>query len=266
MRRSTVEQLSAAEHPQRVGLRVTNGTVIVAGDAHYWPGPAATVHRALLHMCRELQPVAFIMNGDVFDGARVSRHPPIGWEDRPTVADELAVCQERLAEIASALPKRAVRVWACGNHDLRFETRLATVAPEYAHVHGIHLKDHFAGWPTAWSVFVNDDIVVKHRFKGGMHAPHNNTLWAGRTVITGHLHSAKVMPISDYNGTRFGVDTGCIAEPEGAQFVDYTEDAPHDWRSAFAVLTFRAGRLLWPELVVRWDKNHVQFRGELVRV
>jgi hypothetical protein len=33
---------------------------------------------------------------------------------------------------------------------------------------------------------------IKHRFKGGMHAPQNNTLWAGVTMVTGHLHSQKV--------------------------------------------------------------------------
>ena len=41
---------------------------------------------------------------------------------------------------------------------------------------------------------------------------------------------------------------------------------PSNWRSGFAVLTFRDGRLLWPELVARVDEEHVQFRGEVIEV
>ena len=54
------------------------------------------------------------------------------------------------------------------------------------------------------AVFVNDDIVVKHRFKGGQHATFNNALWSGKTVITGHLHSQRVSPITDYWGNTLG--------------------------------------------------------------
>lgn len=260
------ETRHGTEHPQRAQIAIKDGIVIVASDGHYWPGKPSTVHRALVKFCDDLKPKAFVYNGDAFDGAKISRHPPIGWERRPDVIDELEACQERMTEIDDALPKAAQRVWTLGNHDARFETRLATVAPEYARVKGFHLKDHFPVWDAAWSAFINSDVVVKHRFKGGLHAPHNNAVTSGRTSVTGHLHSAKVHPWTDYNGTRFGVDTGCIADPEGEQFRDYTEDNSLNWRSAFAVLTFKGGKLLWPELVVRWDKNTVQFRGELIRV
>ena len=108
--------------------------------------------------------------------------------------------------------------------------------------------------------------VIKHRFKGGIHAPHNNTLWAGRTIVTGHLHSAKVMPISDYNGTRWGVDGGCLADTGAKAFLDYTEDSPKNWRSGFVVLTFVDSQLLQPELVLSWDENHVQWRGQIIKV
>jgi hypothetical protein len=96
-----------------------------------------------------------------------------------------------LSEIEKVAPK-ARRIWTLGNHDSRFETRLATVAPEYANVHGVHLKDNFPLWEPCWATFINSDVVVKHRFKSGLHAPHNNTMWAGRTIVTGHLHSQKI--------------------------------------------------------------------------
>lgn len=253
-------------HPHRIALTMTNGVVLVGGDAHYWPGPASTGHRAFVAFIKRLKPVAVIANGDMFDGARVSRHPPIGWTHQPTVKDEIETVQERMHEIVTACPKGCRRLWPLGNHDARFETRIATVAPEYADVYGVSLQDHFPLWEACWSVFINDDVVVKHRFKGGMHAPQNNTLWGGRTMVTGHLHSQKVQPITDYNGTRYGVDAGCLADPDARAFVDYTEDAPKSWRSGFCVLTFKDGLLLMPELVTVWDNESVQFRGELVKV
>lgn len=254
----------AEEKPGRINLNVQNGVVLVGGDGHYWPGKASTAHRAFVKFCKDLKPAAVIMNGDAFDGAGISRHPPIGWENHPTVVEELEAVQTRLSEIELATFKTR-KIWTLGNHDARFETRLATVAREYACVHGFHLKDHFPQWEACWSAWINDDVVVKHRYKGGAHATHNNTSSAGKHMVTNHLHAAKVTPYSDYNGTRYGVDTGCLADPDGAQFLDYSEDNPRNHRSGFAVLTFRDGKLMLPELVLVWDRDTVEFRGELIR-
>ena len=147
----------------------------------------------------------------------------------------------------------------------RYETRLATIAPEFAKIHGFHLKDHFPEWEPCWSVWINDDVVVKHRFKGGIHAPWNNTIYAGRTMVTGHLHSQKVMPFTDYNGTRWGVDAGTMADPDGPQF-EYLEDNPRNWRQGFCILTFKNGVLLQPELVRVHAPNVLDFRGELINI
>lgn len=251
----------------RIELEVENGVVLVGSDAHYWPGIVSTAHRAFVRACRDLNPVAVIMNGDVFDGAGISRHPPIGWEQRPSVIQEIEACTERLEEIRRASEK-ADHIWTLGNHDARFETRLATVAPEYARVHGVHLKDHFPEWEPAWSCWINDDTVIKHRYKGGIHATHNNTIWSGKTTVTGHLHSLKVTPLTDYNGTRWGVDTGTLAQVGGPQFVHYLEDNPVNWRAGFPVLTYERGRLLWPELVhvIDEEAGEVEFRGKVYRV
>ena len=85
-------------------------------------------------------------------------------------------------------------------------------------------------------------------------------------MIVGHTHSARVTPYTDYTGTRWFVDSGCIADPYAPCFTDYLEDGSRDWRSGFAVLTFHKGVLLWPELVTVTNKTHVQFRGKLIRV
>ena len=255
------------QHPGRLNLTVKNGVVIVGGDGHYWPGDPSTAHRAFVKFSRDMHPAAVIMNGDAFDGASISRHASIMWERKPAVIDELEAVQARLGEIEQATPLGTQLFWPLGNHDARFETRLATTAPEYARINGFHLKDHFGPrWRPCWSVFINDSVVVKHRYKGGIHAAHNNVMWAGKTMVTNHLHSPKVTPFTDYGGTRYGVDTGCLADPDHEAFLAYTEDNPKNWRAGFAVLTFKDGKLLMPELVQVWDKSHVQFRGEIIKV
>lgn len=256
------------EHPQRQIVEIENGIAIVFSDAHFWPGIKTAAHRAVVKFCRDFgkELKLVVNNGDAIDGATISRHPPIGWENRPKLVDEIIAAQERLGEIRDAAPK-ARRTWNLGNHDGRYETRLAQVAPEFAKIHGVHLKDHFGDdWQSAWSTWVNDSVVIKHRLSGGTHATHNNTVKAGKTVVTGHLHSLKVTPYSDYNGIRWGVDTGTTADPFGPQFTDYMEDGPRNWRSGFAVLTYHKGKLLWPEVVHVLDKNSVEFRGKVIRV
>lgn len=254
-----------SEHPQRLSVNVQNGIVLVGSDAHLWPGDESLITRAFIKFCKELKPQAVILNGDVMDFPNVSRHPPIGWETIPHVQDEVEHAQEILSRIEKATFK-ARKIWTLGNHDARFETRLATVAPEYGRVHGVHLRDHFPNWEPCWSIWVNDDTVIKHRFKGGVHAVYNNAVFSGKNIITGHLHSAKVTPFTDYNGTRYGVDTGCMAHCGARQFVDYTEDSPKNWVSAFCILTFVDGQLLWPELVSAFDDTRVQFRGKLITI
>jgi hypothetical protein len=253
------------EHPARRQVEIKNGHVLIGSDSHYFPGIVSTAHRAFVKFCEDIKPDIVIKNGDEIDGAAISRHPPIGWESKPTVQMEVEAASERLEEIFQA-SKNAKHIWPLGNHDGRYETRLATVAPEFAKMHGFHLKDHFPGWQPCWSVWLNDDVVVKHRYKGGVHATHNNTVASGKTIVTGHLHSLKVTPYSDYNGTRWGVDCGTLAEPYGPQFIDYTEDSPVNWRSGFVMLTFHKGKLLDPETIRVWDENHVCFRGQLIEV
>jgi len=263
------QRLEATTHPKAQNLGILNGTVIVFSDAHFWPGIHTTAYRGLLWAIKELQPKAVIANGDIFDGAGISRHPRIGWAKAPTVMQELKACTLAMGEIEEAAKKARHNVkliWPLGNHDARFETFLAANAPQYEHVKGFSLRDHFPDWEPCWSVWLNDSTIVKHRFKGGIHATHNNTMWSGKNIVTGHLHSLKVTPFTDYNGVRYGIDTGTLAEPYGPQFEDYTEQGPLNWRSGFAVLTFSNGKLLLPELATTHGPDSLEFRGRVIDV
>lgn len=259
------KQANVKEYPHRGALEVKNGLVLVGSDFHIWPGAESVALRGFKKLAKDLKPSAVILNGDVVDLPQVSRHPPIGWESSPSLLHEIEAAQDHLHDIAQACG-RARKIWTLGNHDARFETRLATVASEYKGIRGIHLSDHFPLWEKGWSVWINDSVVVKHRWKGGVHATHNNTVGSGKTMVTGHLHSQKVTPYTDYNGTRYGIDTGCVADCEHKAFIDYTEDNPKNWVSGFAVLKFKDGKLMQPELASVWDDKSIQFRGEIIKV
>ena len=261
--------IKVPDNPARKMLGIENGTVIVFSDAHFWPGIHTTAFKGLIWAIKEFQPKAIIANGDVFDGASISRYPRIGWDSTPSVIQELKACEIALGEIedtANKARRNTQLIWTLGNHDARFENRLAANAPQYEFVKGFSLKDHFSAWHPCWSCWPTEQVAVKHRWKGGVHATHNNTVNAGVSVVTGHLHSLKVTPFADYNGNRFGVDTGTLAEPSGPQFENYLEDSPTNWRSGFAILTFHNGRLMWPELVHKWAEGQIEFRGKVYDV
>lgn len=268
-RRRWDARFNAKAYPARIDLGVLNGTVIVFSDAHFWPSIRTTAYCGLLWAIDELKPHAVVNNGDSFDGASISRYPRIGWDSTPSVIDELKANEVALGEIedtARAARRSAKLMWCLGNHDARFENRLAANAPQYEHVHGFSLKDHFPAWQPCWAVWNGTETIIKHRFKGGIHAAHNNTVNAGVNIITGHLHSLKVTPFDDYKGTRYGVDTGTLADPGGPQFENYLEHGPTNWRSGFVVLTFVGGQLLFPEVVKVHAPGKVQFRGQVIDV
>jgi hypothetical protein len=262
---------SRITYPQN-GVRATaeieNGVIIVGSDCHYWPEVITTAHRAFVQLTKELNTSIVVINGDAFDGASISRHPAGGtWQSLPSVKQELEACQDRLDEIRKvAVGANLHFCW--GNHDLRFNARLQSqVGDTFKDVVGMSLQDHFPAWKFSMSLMINDSVMIKHRYHNGIHAVYNNTLKSGASIVTGHLHSLKVTPWTDYNGTRYGVDTGTMAAINGDQFT-YTEDNPVNHRSGFAVLTFVNGKLMPPELceVIDEDEGLVYFRGKIMNV
>jgi len=263
--RSPTFNITIPQNGVRVNVEMDDGVIMVGSDCHYYPGIISTAHKAFVKLIPMLSPRMLIMNGDVFDGAAISRHDPIGWQKLPSVKQELDACQERLSEI-EAVAKNAKLHWTWGNHDLRMNTRLAAqVGTAFEGVQGFNLTDHFPRWKFSTSIMVNDNTMIKHRWHNGIHAVYNNTLKSGTSVVTGHLHSLKVTPWTDYNGSRYGVDTGTMANLDDPAF-EYAEDNPKNWRSGFAVLTFWQGKLMPPELVEVISEGLVYFRGQLIEV
>lgn len=246
-----------------VPIDLPNGTVLVGSDAHYWPGPATPGHRAFLMAAQGLRPDVVILNGDEFDGSSLSRHAPIGWEKTPDADEELRACKVRMEEVRQASPD-SEHFGTFGNHTMRLDTYLAGHAAAVRGIGGMKFEDHLPDWSYNWAYLVNGHTLVKHRLRSGVHATWNNTADAHISTVTGHCHQLQVRPRSTMspvnNGTIYGVDTGMLADPWGPQF-HYMEQGPRNWRSGFALLTFRNGILLPPELGQVISPDELFFRG-----
>jgi hypothetical protein len=233
-------------HEQKIYTELKDGIVVVFSDAHYWPGPATVAHKALLAVIQNLKPAIVIANGDVFDGSRVSRHDALYKQECPSPKEEVEACQDRMTEIEDA-SKNSTFIWTVGNHDVRLWRYIKVNAPEVSGMPFTDLFDYFPRWKQTYAVDINGTTLVKHRWHNGVHATFNNAVKSGVNFCTGHLHRLQVTAWGDYTGRRYGIDTGCLAEPDGPQFM-YLEHNPVPWASGFAVLTYRNGVLLPPEL------------------
>lgn len=252
-------------------LTVSDATFVCFGDAHFWPGIESAAFRSLLALLPKLRPTYTVDLGDSLDGARISRHPPHGWEDKPALAAELDAMIEAKKRIRGAW-KGGTAITIHSNHNARFDRYFATHAAEMRGVLGTRLRDHIQE-PIYLRAFVNAHTLFIHGMRYGIHAQYNNVQAAHISTISGHLHAQQCRPrttLSRVNGgtsTIYGVDCGTLAPVDGPQF-DYRLGTPSDWRSGWCVLTFRDGILMPPEFatVIDEDAGAVYFRGELLSV
>ena len=233
----------------RLSIDGFSGMTVIFSDCHWWPGISDTLaYRALIETIKEYKPKLIIANGDILDGARISRFSPDGWETSPQLRDELEEVKSRMAEIRhSCRSARLVRT--VGNHDMRFDKHLAQYAKEYRDIGGFRLKDHLLEWEECTSAWINTKTVVKHRWHGGIHAAWNNVVKSGMTMVTGHTHALEAKPFVDYRGRRYGVQDGTLAEPQTGPQFSYGEDNPNQGGSGFVTITYlQGGHMLPPQL------------------
>lgn len=260
---------AAPPYKPRLDLTLRDGYAVIFSDAHFWPGIRSLAFEGLLLVLKELKPKLVISNGDAFDGASISRHDPLGWQKQPKVIEELDATKGFLWEVEKASPK-ARRIFTAGNHDSRFDRRLASEVSEFEEVPGMRLQDHLKQWEFCYGALVNeetDPFFVIHAIRGGMYAPRNNVLAAGCTVFTGHLHSQKSIPVSTLLHEWDGVDGGMLADRDGPQF-SYISSRPTDWREGFAVQRVDKDGLRYPaelaRVIYHRKERRLVFRGEVV--
>lgn len=222
-------------------------TAVVFTDPHFWPDQTSPAFWILLEILQHVQPELILCCGDVVDGARISRHPRIGWEDRPSFIDELEAAQEHMKLIAEVSPD-SDREWTLGNHDMRFENFLSSHIGELEGLKGTRLSDHFPAWNLSTSIFINQTLYGQHAWRGGRYAAYNNALQSGASHISGHLHTLWHKAITDLRGVRYGICAGTLAWPASPQFT-YLQGNPTDWQCGLYVIHF-AGQRITPEPVL----------------
>lgn len=243
--------------PQMVTHEIAGGSVIVGGDLHAWPGNVPLMWRAFCAVAKKIKPRAIVLNGDIIDGARVSRHGAVLGAAAPKVDQEIDAVQDMLA----MLPKCPIRIWTMGNHDVRVNNYLAANAPELDTYAG-RLEDRFPQWDFCYATTINA-VEIRHRFRGGIHAAWNNALHAGASIVTGHTHQLQITAVRNRNGSHWGVEAGMLGDPRSRAF-EYHEGAPSRAHEGFVVLTFDdEGQLLPPEFC-EMVRGRPVFRGAAV--
>lgn len=256
--------ISGTRIPQRVRTSISDGIAFAFSDAHFWPDHRSTAHAAFLRLAPQLKPSILIDVGDSLDGASIGRHPMSGNDDLPSVQEELFAVLEQRGEMMEACPGARL-YWTPGNHCLRFDNYLAQNAEKMAGLKGMTLGDNLPGWKMAYGLEINwdtDPLLILHNQKGGVHSSHNNAVSSGVHFASGHDHAQTIARYTNERGTLYGINPGVFADVEGPQF-RYVKGRTKNWRSGFAVLTFRNGRLLPPELV-EIVRGVAYFRGEAV--
>jgi hypothetical protein len=242
-------------YPAAVEIDVCNGVVLVGGDCHFWPGQDPLIWQAFIKVAAFLKPAAIILNGDVIDGTRISRHPRLRNQVTPRLVEEIDAALLRLGE----LPAAPRKLWSIGNHDQRIDNYLANQAPEMDDFAG-GLADRFSDWTFAYSFLINGNTEVRHMFAGGIHAAYNNAMKTGINVVTNHTHGSEVRSIVDRRGTRYAIETGMLNDPTAAQF-EFDQGAVRRCAPGFAVLTYdEAGHMMPPERVELF-RGRPHFRG-----
>ena len=255
-------------YASRIECEVEDGVVAVFSDRHWWPGDGISpAEAAMLALLPRLRPKIIVANGDVYEGAAQSKHAPLGWEKKPDAASEIEAMVAGMRRIEDAWPG-ARRIRTVGNHDRRYDYKLASVASDYRGISGTRLRDHLPAWEEAWSCHVNPGLlgghtVIKHKLGGGVTAARGNAMKAGVHVVTGHTHALDCARVEDYAGRRYSVQCGTLSDTRAPAF-EYGEDQPNPGRSGFVVLTYSAGLLLPPELVEVDDAGVGWFRSEPV--
>lgn len=248
---------------RRRQFRVENGVVIFFSDPHWLPDHDTTAHNSLEMLIEQLKPVGIVCGGDAADGDTISRWDPTrGHHKRFSVREEMECVKEHFDSLEK-VAGNAWLAWILGNHDVRLSRFIAVKAPELKEMPFTRLEDWAPAWPLSWTVEINPDgpgmTVMRHRNLAGM--LHLQAQKAGCHYIHGHLHRLNVHRAPTFQGIRYSVDAGSLADAASDGF-DYAE-GNIEHAQGFVVLTYRAGRLMPPELC-ELVNGEAWFRGKRV--
>jgi predicted phosphodiesterase len=232
-------------------------SVLIGGDAHIWNKEPSLMWRAFCKVAKSVKPDAIILNGDILDGAKVSRHKSLLGSRAPKISDEIDAAREWIR----MLPKVQTQIWTIGNHDQRVDNYLANQAPEMEDYAG-RLSDRFPDWQFGYCADING-VEVRHRFRNGIHAGWNNALHGGVTMVTSHTHQLQVTAVRNRKGSHYGIECGMLGDPSSAAF-EYTEGAPSRVCPGFVLLSFDEDGHVMPPECAEMIRGRPSFRGKYV--
>lgn len=245
-------------YPKIVHVKAPNSRWIIGSDLHCWGGPPTVTFQAFIKVAEKLKVDGIILNGDIIDGARISRHSIPLRSKAPKISREIETAKEWI----SMLPNAKYLCWTIGNHDIRLDNYIADNASELDD-YILSLQDHFPTWRMAYAFEINGTTEIRHRYRSGIHAAWNNTLHSGINIVTGHTHQLSVTAQRDRRGSRYGIETGMMADPDGPQF-EYSEGAPSRSQQGFVVLTFDHDGEMMPPETCEMIRGRLIFRGDPV--
>ena len=225
-------------------IKIKNGIVIIGSDIHI-PFQDNKAVEAFKAYCKEIQPSAIVLNGDVLDFYKLSRF--VKGEGRNPY-EEISECQELLKSLKEACPNSEI-YYVIGNHETRLETYVLNNAPHLASlVEDVFtiIKTKDIGVIGCSEVLINDNFICTHGkllgSKAGMSAMKEieKHYMSG---ASGHTHRLAKFLTRKARRKFVWLETGCLCDlnPE------YVQDP--DWQQGFAVIQFENSKLKRAEVV-----------------
>ena len=234
-----------------IETKINNGLVVVGSDVHI-PFQDDRAVACFIKYCKEKQPEAIVLNGDILDMFMLSKFTK--GEGRNPL-EEITMCRGLLEMIRKACPTSDI-YYVIGNHENRLEKYVLSKAPELASL----IEDVFSIIKTedfkirgCASLTINDNFVCKHGTllgnKSGLSAikEMENAYMSG---ATGHTHRL-CKYIARKSGRKFvWIETGCLCDMNPEYMI-----LPN-WQQGFCELKFKDGKL-YHSRVIEIEKGKV---------
>ena len=225
-------------------LKLKDGIVVIGSDVHI-PFHDTKAIEAFTNYCKDLQPQAIVLNGDVLDFYKLSRF--VKGEGRNPY-EEITYCQEFLQSIKECCPNSDI-YYVIGNHETRLTTYVLNNAPHLASlVEDVFtiLKTNDMGIKGCSEVIINDNFVCTHGKLLGNKAGLSAIKEIEKHYMSGasgHTHRLAKFITRKARRKFVWLETGCLCDlnPE------YVQDP--DWQQGFAVIQFEKGKLKRAEVL-----------------
>lgn len=221
-----------------IETKINNGLVVIGSDIHI-PFQDDRAVACFVKYCKEKQPEAIVLNGDVLDMFMLSKFTK--GEGRNPL-EEITMCRGLLEMIRKACPISEI-YYVIGNHENRLEKYVLSKAPELASL----IEDVFSIIKTedfrirgCASLTINDNFVCKHGSyignKSGLSAikEMENSYMSG---ATGHVHRGIVYRARKAGRKFVWIETGCLCDLNPEYCV-----LPN-WCQGFATVRFKDGKV-----------------------